>query len=149
MAVHCQPQCLHVVDYVLVCLALRKSVEIFKNFPTPAAGFSLLLNDDISQLLLSMRCSRNILARASCESPLPPKEPGGGGVSASQCPVSFPFSLLPRALCVQLRNIVAQPYLSISLYLYLSIPLSLYLSISLSLYLSTFLSLYRSIFLSL
>ena len=30
------------------------------------------LNDDISQLLLSMRCSRNILARASCESPLPP-----------------------------------------------------------------------------
>ena len=32
----------------------------------------LLLNDDISQLLLSTRCSRNILARASCESPLPP-----------------------------------------------------------------------------
>ena len=33
---------------------------------------AILLNGDISQLLLSMRCSRNILARASCESPLPP-----------------------------------------------------------------------------
>ena len=46
--------------------------ELFKNSTTPATVFSLLLNDDISQLLLSMRCSRNILARASCESPLPP-----------------------------------------------------------------------------
>ena len=34
--------------------------------------WNILLNDDISQLLLSMRCSRNILARVSCESPLPP-----------------------------------------------------------------------------